>query len=170
MVGRNDNNMEPDNLNDTKTKPETDAPKEPFKFKPAQEHDPVVHVMHEQKARKLLTIAVYILAAFLVSVIVIWFGKWLYDKTAKPSTGPAVSANTAKVPEQPTTTSSNNQSSTSPTPTTPPANTGTTANPSTTASTQLPNSGPGDVVAIFIGASVVFGGLHYIYSLRRSLS
>ncbi|HEX5448201.1 MAG TPA: hypothetical protein VFW90_03330 [Candidatus Saccharimonadales bacterium] len=35
------------------------------------------------------------------------------------------------------------------------------------AATQVPNTGPGSVVAIFVGASLATAGLHYVISLRR---
>lgn len=136
---------------------------EPTVPEPTSQPEPVVHVMHEQDKRHLPTLVGYILAAFLVAIAVVWFGRWLYQKTTHKIPQPTPAANTNKVPAQPTNNPpANSTSSGSSTNVSPGSGSNTATN------SQLPNSGPGDVVAIFIGASVVVGGLHYIYSLRRS--
>lgn len=135
---------------------------------------PTIHEFHENPGRRWPTVIGYMLAALLVAIAVVYLGRWIYHKTTHRSTiTPA--ANSNKVPAVPTGAATPNQSQPS---TTANPNLGTNSNSSTsqnqtspsTAPGQLPNNGPGDVVAIFLGASLIFGGLHYLLSIRRSVN
>ncbi len=52
--------------------------------------------------------------------------------------------------------------------TNPPAATNSTANNTTTAGKPLPNSGPGDVLALFAGAALIAGSVHYVIQARKA--
>ncbi|OGL35220.1 hypothetical protein A3F65_04230 [Candidatus Saccharibacteria bacterium RIFCSPHIGHO2_12_FULL_47_16b] len=110
--------------------------------------------------RRILMLIVYFLMALAVAVLVVFGGRWLY-KTITKKDQPATTNQPAgnNVPQQP-----------SPTPTTPTTPTPRPApTPSQTSQTsQLPNNGPGDIAAIFVGTAIAIGGLHYVISLRRS--
>ncbi len=112
---------------------------------------------HEHEQRRWPVILMYTAMAFLVALLVVFAGRWIYRKTTHQ---------TAKT----TTTQQGNV------PAAPPVNTGpsTSANSNTSptgnkvpTNGQLPNNGPGDVVAIFVGTALTVSALHYIYSLRR---
>lgn len=160
--------MDPQNITNEEPDKQVRELPEPTVPKSTPQLEPVVHVMNEKQKRHLPTLVGYILAAFLVAIAVVWFGRWLYQKTTHKTTQPAPTANTSKVPDQPTNNTTAGQT-TSGSPTfTSSTNTNNNSTSNTSTNSQLPNSGPGDVIAIFIGASVVFGGIHYLFSLRHS--
>lgn len=138
---------------------------------------PVVHEFHERPGRRWPTALGYLLAALIVAIIVVYLARWIYHKVSpanKPSSSPASNVGGNPPPPQPATPSqapaASGQSPSSASSSGLSANTGQTGQPSTGqygVSGQLPNSGPGDVVAIFVGVSLIFGGLHYLVSLRR---
>ena len=116
-----------------------------------------------QRRRGILMLFVYFLVALAFAVLVVLLGRWIYhrvhkDETNKPqttsNTTPPPVSSTSNTPASGTSNSSNSSSSTHTT--TPPT------------STQVPNTGPGDVVGLFIGTALLVGGLHFIYGLRRA--
>ncbi len=124
------------------------------------------HEFHEHEGRRWPVILMYTALAFLVAVAVVFAGRWAYRKATHPTaktTKPETSANN-KLPAVPPT--GNQQPSSGGTPSSPTAG----ADQNQAATNQLPNNGPGDVVAIFIGTAVAVGGLHYIYGLRKQNS
>ncbi len=98
--------------------------------------------------------------ALVVLVLLIFIGRQIHhyffvdDKNTKPAptttstTGPGTEATTNRPSGSSSSSTSNRRSSSS-----------------TTAS--LPNNGPGDVLAIFVGAVVLSGGLHFWLTARR---
>ncbi len=112
---------------------------------------PDMQEFHEDGGRRLPMIILYIILAFLVAVLVVFAGRWVYKKvTHKDKPSVPVKTQPMKTPSLPTG---------NPTP-------APSATPTTNG--QLPNNGPGDVVALFVGTALVIGGLHYLYSLRRA--
>jgi hypothetical protein len=114
------------------------------------------HEFHEREGRRWPVILIYTVLAFLVAVAVVFAGRWIYHKTTHQTTKTTKpeAADTSKLPAVPSGSTSAN------------TNPSTTQN-TTPASGQLPNNGPGDVVAIFVGTALAVSGLHYIYTLRR---
>ncbi|MBI2589034.1 hypothetical protein HYW35_02425 [Candidatus Saccharibacteria bacterium] len=167
--------MEPDKKPEVKTETVETSKTEPITTAPVIP-PPVVHEFHEKPGRRWPIVVAYLLAALIVAVIVVYLARWIYHKTTHQTTKPVPAANTSKVPEAPVTTVTPNQTPSSATTpssgTSPDSSSGAVANqnqtPQSGANGQLPNSGPGDVVAIFLGVSLIFGGLHYLLSLRRS--
>lgn len=99
-------------------------------------------------------------AALIIALGLFYGGRWAYrsifsdDEPAIPAEQTAKEDNTSTQPQatpQPT-----------PAPSTSPGNGGAAATPD-----RLPNNGPGEVVALFIGTSLAAAGLHYIVTLRR---
>lgn|SRR3989338_1682345 len=146
---------------------EPDETKEPEITKtpePIVEPTPPVTVediasLEERRERRWLMLIVYFLMALAVAILVVFGGRWAYRAIThndKPATTNQPAGN--NVPQQP-----------SPTPSTPatPTPQPTTTPSQTTQTTQLPNNGPGDIAAIFIGTTVIVGGLHFIYNLRK---
>lgn len=117
---------------------------------------------YTHRERNWFTLFLYILIALAFAVIVVFGGRWIYNKikkddkpadtTTQQPAVPAPEAPVATTPPAPTPNQTNN------------SNTGT----QTPSTTQIPNSGPGDVLALFIGTAAVVGGLHFVYSLRRA--
>ncbi len=137
---------------------------------PAPTHD-----FHEHEGRRWPIILLYLILAFLVAVLVVFAGRWIYRSAThqgpKKVNQPA-SANQNQTPAPPPTAT---QSPTSGAANTPSSSTNSSASGSArnqttgqpAANGQLPNNGPGDVVAIFVGVAAAAGGLHYLYSLRK---
>jgi cytoskeletal protein RodZ len=124
------------------------------------------------RRRGWLIAFVYMIIALLFALAVVFFGRWLYHRIHKSST-PAPTSQPAAAPATPSTPSnnssnsstqntSNNSSNSSSSNSTPAQNSTTTPS-----NGQVPNTGPGNVVALFVGTAVLIGGLHYVYSLRR---
>ena len=115
---------------------------------------------HEHEDRRWPVVLMYIILAFLVAAAIVFAGRWVYDKL----TG-------SKAQPTPTTTEQTQGQGTAPSP---PASSspsspeaGANQNVPVATSGQLPNNGPGDVIAIFVGTAAIVGGLHFIYSLRK---
>lgn len=117
---------------------------------------------HEHEGRRWPVILIYIILAFVVALLVFFGGRWIYHKTTyhpaktiKPGT-----SDSNKLPSAPPT---GNQQS----------NSGSATSSSASGAGQsqtngkLPNNGPGNVAATFVGVAIIVGGLHYIYTLRR---
>lgn len=113
-----------------------------------------------------------ILVAIILVVLIVLFARWVYHKAhhsdiqTKPATSQQQSGASSSSTEQGQSSggsSSNNSSSSSPTNTnnTPPSS-GNTPN-------QLPNNGPGNVAAVFVGTSLAAAGLHYVITSRRDV-
>lgn len=102
--------------------------------------------------------AATVLAVILVILIVL-LARWIYHKAhnhSGPSTStsqntPAASVNNPPAASRPSS----------------PDNSSSSSGSSKSSSGQITNTGPGDVAAIFIGASLAAGGLHYLISVRR---
>lgn len=130
---------------------------------------------NQPSERRWPLLLAYLLAAVLVALILVFGGRWVYRKVTNnepaPAPNPVQPAGT-NLPAQPDTSRESGGSSPSPSPTPTPStpsspNPGTNQNP-TPPSGQLPNNGPGDVIALFVGTSLAAAALHYIVSLRRS--
>lgn len=125
-----------------------------------------VYIEHHE--RRWLKLFVYILMALAFAVLVVFAGRWIYHKVThkKPQTTVQPAGNNTPQPPANTnnqtannssgSTGSNNGSSSS--------NSGST---SQSTPSELPNNGPGDVVALFLGTAAIVGGLHFVIDLRR---
>lgn len=110
------------------------------------------HEFYEHEGRRWPVILIYTSLAFLVALMVVFAGRWIYRITT----------------HQPAQTTKPETSDSNKLPAAPPADSNSGATQSTTPTTgQLPNNGPGDVVAIFVGTVLVVGGLHFLYTLRK---
>jgi cytoskeletal protein RodZ len=118
----------------------------------------------------LRTLAVILVGLVLV-VLIVLLARWIYHRShhavaPQPSTtslqSPANSSAKKASGAQP----SNNAGSAAPSSGSSSAT--TTPQPTTTGTnSQITNTGPGDVAAIFVATSLAAAGLHYILSLRR---
>jgi hypothetical protein len=119
------------------------------------------------RRRGWFMVIVYMLIALAFAVAVVFLGRWVYHKihkTDNTSSQPASNIPGPATPATPTapSTTPNNSSNTT-------NNSSNTQNNSATQpSGQVPNTGPGNIVALFVGTAVIVGGLHYVYALRRT--
>lgn len=117
----------------------------------------------------------YLLIALIVATGVVFAGRWAYRKATTPENPVPTITNqteTSKTTDKsnssskkPTNSSTSSSSSSSDS-----ANNSTGSKSSTAkapAKQPLPNSGPSETAAIFLGSAFVASSLFYIYSLRR---
>lgn len=141
----------------------------------------------ESAAKRWITLLIYIVCALAVAVLVVLAGRWVYHKvhnTSGPNPAPVAPQGTNQGLSAPnnakksqsgsssgnsTPNNSNNKNSGSNSNSSSNTNNpgGKTTQPSPSPS-NLPNNGPGDVVALFVGSSLIAGGLHYMVSQRRA--
>ena len=112
-----------------------------------------------------LRLVATILAAIILIAVIVFLARWIYHSSHKKAVG--TTSTTLKVPAA---SSSSNTSQTPAAPTSssnpPQTSSGTPTTPGVT-NTQITNTGPGNVAAIFVGSSLAAAGLHYIISIRR---
>ncbi len=127
--------------------------------------------------RQWPALIIYTVLALAVAVLVVFGGRWIYHKvhhSNKPTPAPASN----NLPPQPFTAanppSSQSSSGSSSSPSSSSSNSASNSsstvpsnNSQPAKNTSLPNTGPGDVVAIFVTASLAAAGAHYIYNLRK---
>ena len=121
---------------------------------------------HERAPRRWPVLVIYLIIALLVAGLLVFGARGIYrhyhksaTKTVQANKRPTEPATNAPGSSNTTNSSSGSKNNSSP----------QSAN-SQSASTSgtLPNSGPGQVVGLFIGASLAAAGLHYVINLRRN--
>jgi cytoskeletal protein RodZ len=120
---------------------------------------------------------IYLLIALIVAAIIVLGGRWLYHAIRdenEPAKQPATTS-TDKTAEQKAASeneksqsSSSNKSSGSTSSDQPASSEGQSGSNSSGGSDELANTGPGQVVALFITVSLAAAGLHYAYQRRRT--
>lgn len=126
---------------------------------------PAEKTEHGQAWLRILVIS---LATIVIIVLIVLFSRWVYQKiNQKDQPAPAATQQT------PAESSRNAQEDSQPA-----GNAGGGSGPSTTPqanpntpganSPPIANTGPGDVVAIFVGTTLAAGGLHYLISMRKN--
>lgn len=127
----------------------------------------VLPVKRTEHGQAWIRLAAAIVGAVILVILIVLLARLIYHKAhnhATPNTPaaqntPAVSNNkqpASTAPKATSNSSSNSSGSSAATPST-----------GTKSTTQLTNTGPGNVVAIFVGSSLAAGGLHYLISVRR---
>ena len=134
---------------------------------------PVEKTEHGQTWVRL---AVSLVAAVVLIILIILLARWIYHKAhnhsgpGAPAKSPAVSVNNPAKKQAASSNESGNSSGSSSTSNSTSSNSsGSSAasNSNSSSAAQITNTGPGDVAAIFVGASLAAGGLHYLISIRR---
>ncbi len=135
---------------------------------PSEASDLEQYYANQRASNSWLSMLATLLAIVLIGVAVFFSARWLYNKfhSNKPANAPVATQNVAPPP-------TSNSQPTNPQPANPPANTYTTPSPTTTAppttqtappaTSATPNTGPGNTIAIFLGATVL-GAV--VYQLR----
>jgi len=119
-----------------------------------------------------------ILVAIILVVLIVLFARWVYHKvnhqtvkapgistTSTPSTSSTKANPESGAASSGSSSSNSGQSSSSNTATNKPSSSSSTP---TNQTGQLPNNGPGNVATVFVGASLIAGGAHYVITTRRS--
>ncbi|HEX5395062.1 MAG TPA: hypothetical protein VFW52_01800 [Candidatus Saccharimonadales bacterium] len=143
---------------------------------------PIVTQTQVREGRPWLALLVYLVIALAVAAIIVLGGRWVYHKVRNEPAKETATTSTDKTSEQgaaadneksSSATSGTKKSGTSP-PESPAASgsqSGTTGSQSSSSGSQtkeLANTGPGEVVALFVTVSIAAGGLHFIYRLRQT--
>ncbi len=141
-------------------KEEKKSEEETPELTPPEAPPPLVTPPDETEERHWRSLAIYAILALLVAIGVVFGGRWIYHQFNKPATKPAPTRPTSPPSTAPSTP-------TKPSPTPSPIPSTSQGQPAAGQGGQIANTGPGDVVAIFIAASLAAAALHYIITLRR---
>jgi hypothetical protein len=140
-----------------------------------------VEYRDDNPARRWISLLIYLFLALIVATLVVLAGRWVYHKVHN-SNGPTPTAITPQGSQNTLTspnsakksTSGNLNSGNSSSGNTATNNTNNKATPPPSSSgrpapspSNLPNNGPGDVVALFLGSSLLAGSLHYLATSRK---
>ncbi len=136
---------------------------------------PVEKTEHGQTWVRL---AAAIVLGVILIVLIVLLARWIYHKAhnhAEPNpptsqNTPAVSSNNPPASPAPGSqpgSPSGSSSSSSSASNSSGSSSSSSSNAGKSTPSQITNTGPGDVAAIFVGASLVAGGLHYLISVRR---
>jgi len=130
--------------------------------------------------RRWVSLIIYIVLALVVATLVVLAGRWLYHQVSNNS-GPAPttiapqgtkSGNKAPATKTPAPApSSSNPGGSASTPAPSPTSSNSTSNGKTTPAPQpttLPNNGPGEDIALFVGVTFVAATLHFLAAMRRT--
>lgn len=148
---------------------------------PSELPESQVEYRDPNSAKRWIMLLIYFIVALAIAVLVVLAGRWVYHKvhhTSNPNPTPVApqGTNRAKTPssgsannnanKKSATNNKSNKSGSSSSA----ANNGTGSNGSRPAPSPgaLPNNGPGDVIALFVGTSLVAAGIHYAAALRRA--
>ena len=102
---------------------------------------------HEMVGRRWPLIALHLLAALIIATSVVYLGRWIYRSSVHTTKTPGKLKNISL-----------KQTSQSPSGSQPAAN---------SATNNLPNNGPGNLVAVFGVTAASAGSLHYVIKRRR---
>jgi cytoskeletal protein RodZ len=117
-----------------------------------------------EHGQSIIQILAAVLAGLILIVLIVLLARWIYHKAHHASVATPTPSTSQKTPA----TSYNNHTSGAQ-PSSSSSSAPATNNPASSApsNTQITNTGPGDVAAIFAGVTLAAAGLHYIISLRR---
>jgi uncharacterized membrane protein YraQ (UPF0718 family) len=118
--------------------------------------------------RRWPVLVAYVIAALLVATAVVFIGRWVYHQVSNSDDSKNVSTRqgikstnpSQQAPAQSAAPKNPSGNGTA----TPPSKSGSPASPSPG---NLPNNGPGEVIALFIGSSAIAATLHYAVTTRR---
>lgn len=129
-----------------------DAPSAP-ELNPPASPPPLITEYHEHDGRRWPTILVYLVIALIAAALIALAARTIYRAThhANPVKNPPTN-----VPSPPGANPAKHNHK----------NAGSKRSNSNTGA--VPNTGPGNTIALFIGVSLVVAGLHYVYQLRKT--
>lgn len=115
-----------------------------------------------EEGQSLLQTIIMIAAGIILVILLVLFARWLYHKVHHTAKITNTGSQSQPAPSYPAPSSQPGANSQQPSTNNPSAS-GTT----NTQANGLPNSGPGNVAAIFAASTLAAAGIHYIASLRR---
>lgn len=130
----------------------------PLRQAPPSMPPPIITETHVRAGRPWLALIIYLLIALAVAAIIVFGGRWLYHQFRDEPTKKVTTSDSNKAPEPPA-VSDNNKSTDS--------SSNSNNNPSP-ASNKISDTGPGNVIALFVTVTIAVAGLHYIASLRKT--
>lgn len=142
---------------------EDDKELETPKATPPETPPPIITSVQRREGRQWLMLLVYLLIALVVAGLVVLGGRWVYNQVRDDRPAEVANNDSDRTPEAP---APSPQPTPSPQESTPPPS--TTPPSSSTERDEISNTGPSGVVVLFITATIVAAGLHYILSLRRA--
>lgn len=119
-----------------------------------QESESGLREFYERHESRWKLLTLYIVAAVVVGALLVFGGRAIYRHSHQPTAKPAPT-----ITKQSSSLVKNDHSSGKNS--NPKANTGQPGG-------NLPDSGPGQVIGLFVGTSLVAAGLHFIVQLRRT--
>lgn len=139
--------------------------REPPKPTPPETPPPIISQIRTRgESRQWIMLFIYMLIALIVAAGVVLGGRWVYNQVRDNEPAKETATTTDKAPEAPSTSSNQTGASSEED-----SDQFTPAPPGTSSlDRELADTGPGEVIALFIGSTVVAMGLHYIVNLRRS--
>lgn len=139
--------------------------KETPKASPPETPPPIITQVRRREGRQWTMLLIYMLIALIVAAGVVLGGRWIYNSVRDNEPAKETATTTERTVEPPAATAPNQSGAAPQAPSNQPSPTPT---PSTARQgDELADTGPGEVIALFIAATVAASGLHYIISLRR---
>jgi cytoskeletal protein RodZ len=129
-------------------------------------HTAILPVEKSEHGQSIVRILASILVGLILIVLIVLLARWIYHKAHHASENVPPST-TLKVPASSSKPTNNNAQPQPGTGTPPTASPNNASNPPTGSNTQITNTGPGDVAAIFVGTTLAAAGLHYILNVRK---
>ena len=114
---------------------------------PPTDPPPLTTEYHEHEGRRWLMVAGYLIVAFIVAALIVLAARAIYRHYHHPEPNPTPPPTQPPPPDNK-----------------PPKK----PKPASHGSSNMPNTGPANTVALFTGITVAAAGLHYIYQLRRA--
>ncbi|MBI2007797.1 hypothetical protein HYS85_00970, partial [Candidatus Saccharibacteria bacterium] len=117
-----------------------------------------------REGRQWMMLLIYMLIALVVAAAVVLGGRWVYNQVRDNEPAKETATTTDKVPETPATSSNQSDASSEE------DSDQSTPAPSSTSSqdSELADTGPGEIMALFVTTAIAAAGLHYIYQPRRA--
>lgn len=123
---------------------------------------PIEKTEHGQAWLRLLAA---ILIGLVLVVLLVLLARWIYHKSHHAVQTPVTTSQKSGAQSNLKATPGGQTQTTTPTPQ--PSSNNTSNSSTSSGTTQITNTGPGNVAAIFVGTSLAAAGLHFIVSLRR---
>jgi cytoskeletal protein RodZ len=118
----------------------------------------VYRIHKPEDGQSLVQTIIMIIGGIILVVLLVLFARWVYHKVHNTDNA-ANTSGTLQINEPSSSSNPKPNTTTSPTPSSTPQ--------TTPQNNALPNNGPGNVIALFAGATLATAGLHYIISVRR---
>jgi cytoskeletal protein RodZ len=136
---------------------------------------PIVTQTRAREGRPWLALLVYLIIALAVAAIIVLGGRWVYHKVRNEPAQETATTSTNKTAEQKAATEGEKSQSSSSSKKNSASSAGQSSSSESQSSSnssqdaeELANTGPGQVVALFVTVTLAASGLHYIYRLRQT--